>query len=242
MLAYLALCVTLFIRPAGGRVWFFGDRALLVAILFFAAPGLWRATSRWPPGTGRGGRAGPALAPPDWLRRYGGLISIVLCLRDHQHAHRLLYSTLTGRASACWGWVTIISTFITGIALEGKSGWCAAAPARCWPSRASISSQRPRQTSRQPLRALRRGARRTATTSGPASPTRRTCTKPTRTWTAPRKLFVSALPGCVLGFFSPSETTPASRFPRFTAAGRVLRGQRQAGKRCRRCWPVEHTP
>ena len=42
VLAYIALCVTLFIRPAGGQFWFFKVIVPLLPILFFTAPGLWR--------------------------------------------------------------------------------------------------------------------------------------------------------------------------------------------------------
>jgi nitrite reductase (NADH) large subunit len=42
VLAYLALCVALFIRPAGGQFWFFKVIVPLLPILFFTAPGLWR--------------------------------------------------------------------------------------------------------------------------------------------------------------------------------------------------------
>src|SRR5207253_2965857 len=40
--AYVALCVGLFVRPAGGLFWFFKVIIPLLPILFFVAPGLWR--------------------------------------------------------------------------------------------------------------------------------------------------------------------------------------------------------
>ena len=40
--AYIALCVALFVRPAGGLFWFFKVVVPLLPITFFVAPGLWR--------------------------------------------------------------------------------------------------------------------------------------------------------------------------------------------------------
>jgi hypothetical protein len=42
VLAYVALCIALFIRPAGGLFVFFKVIVPLLPILFFVAPGLWR--------------------------------------------------------------------------------------------------------------------------------------------------------------------------------------------------------
>ena len=94
----------------------------------------------------------------------------------------------------------------------------AAASAHC--CRCNGSTGRPRSSSSRTAtvnRALR--ARRTATTSSHSRPIRRTCTIRIRTGAAPRKLFVGALPGFVLGFFTLLTATAGT--PALTLYGRL---------------------
>ena len=199
VLAYLALCVTLFIRPAGGQFWFFKVIVPLLPILFFTAPGLWRnicplAASNQAP---RWFGFTRALTPPDWLRRYGAVISIVLFFGIT--STRIAFFNSNGAGLSVLLLVTILGAFITGIAFKGKSGWC---------------------SSTCPLLPLQRVYGQTPFANVPNSHCQPCvgCTKncydfrpsaayqadlhdPDPNWSAPRKLFVSALPGYVLGFF-----------------------------------------
>ena len=186
-------------RPAGGQFWFFKVIVPLLPILFFTAPGLWRnicplAASNQAP---RWFSFTRALTPPDWLRRYGALISIVLFFGIT--STRIAFFNSNGAGLSVLLLVTIIGAFITGFAFKGKSGWC---------------------SSTCPLLPLQRVYGQTPFVKVPNSHCQPCvgCTKncydfrpsvayqadlhePDPNWTAPRKLFVSALPGFVLGFF-----------------------------------------
>ncbi len=199
VLAYIALCITLFIRPAGGQFWFFKVIVPLLPILFFTAPGLWRnicplAASNQAP---RWFGFTRAFTPPDWLRRYGAIISIVLFFGIT--STRIAFFNSNGAGLSVLLLVTIIGAFITGFMFKGKSGWC---------------------TSTCPLLPLQRVYGQTPFAKVPNSHCQPCvgCTKncydfrpsvayqadlhdPDPNWSAPRKLFVSALPGFVLGFF-----------------------------------------
>jgi len=199
VLAYLVLCAFLFIRPSGGQFWFFKVVVPLLPILFFTAPGLWRnicplaAANQAPRVLG----FTRAFTPPEWLRRYGVVISIVLFFGIT--STRIAFFNANGAGLSVLLSLTIINAFIAGIAFKGKSGWCS-----------SIC----------PLLPLQRVYGQTPFAKVPNSHCQPCvgCTKncydfrpsvayqadlhePDPAWTAPRKLFVSALPGFVLGFF-----------------------------------------
>ncbi len=199
VLAYIALCVALFVSPSGGQFAFFKVIVPLLPILFFTAPGLWRnicplAASNQAPrvfGFTRG------FTPPEWLRRYGALISIVLFFGIT--STRIAFFNTNGAGLSVLLSLTIVNAFIAGLWFKGKSGWCS-----------SIC----------PLLPLQRVYGQTPFVNVPNSHCQPCvgCTKncydfrpsvayqadlhdPDPGWTAPRKLFVSALPGYVLGFF-----------------------------------------
>jgi nitrite reductase (NADH) large subunit len=199
VLAYIALCVTLFIRPSGGQFWFFKVVVPLLPILFFTAPGLWRnicplaAANQAPRVLG----FTRAFTTPQWLRRYGVLISIVLFFGIT--STRIAFFNANGAGLSVLLSLTILSAFFAGIAFKGKSGWCS-----------SIC----------PLLPLQRVYGQTPFVKVPNSHCQPCvgCTKncydfrpsvayqadlhePDPAWTSPRKLFASALPGFVLGFF-----------------------------------------
>jgi nitrite reductase (NADH) large subunit len=199
VLAYITLCVTLWIFPAGGQFWFFKVIVPLLPILFFTAPGLWRnicplAASNQAPRVLGFTRA---LTPPEWLRRYGAIISIVLFFGIT--STRIAFFNTNGAGLSVLLSLTIIGAFLTGFMFKGKSGWC---------------------TSTCPLLPLQRVYGQTPFAKVPNSHCQPCvgCTKncydfrpsvayqadmhdPDPSWSAPRKLFVSALPGFVLGFF-----------------------------------------
>ena len=199
VLAYIALCAALFTAPSGGQFAFFKVIVPLLPILFFTAPGLWRnicplAASNQAPrvlGLTR------AFTPPEWLRRYGALISIVLFFGIT--ITRIAFFNTNGAGLSVLLSLTIVSAFVAGITFKGKSGWCS-----------SIC----------PLLTLQRAYGQTPFANVPNSHCQPCvgCTKncydfrpsvayqadlhdPDPSWTGPRKLFVSALPGFVLGFF-----------------------------------------
>jgi NADPH-dependent 2,4-dienoyl-CoA reductase/sulfur reductase-like enzyme/ferredoxin len=199
VLLYLALCVGLWIRPAGGQFWFFQVIVPLLPILFFTAPGLWRnicplaAANQTPRVRG----FTKALTVPDWLRRYGALISIFLFFGIT--STRIAFFNASARGLSILLSLTILNAFVAGWMFKGKSGWC---------------------TSVCPLLPLQRAYGQTPFAKVPNSHCQPCvgCTKncydfrpsvayqadmhdPDPQWSAPRKLFVSALPGFVLGFF-----------------------------------------
>ena len=196
---YLALCVGLFVRPAGGLFWLFKVVIPLLPILFFVAPGLWRnicplAASNQTPrvfGFTRG------LTAPRWLARWGYVVAIALFLGIA--ASRLAFFNTSGTGTGVLLLAVIVAAFFGGLFLKGKSGWCS-----------SIC----------PLLPLQRVYGQTPFVTVPNSHCQPClgCTKncydfnprvayqadlhdPDPNWSATRKLFASALPGFVLGFF-----------------------------------------
>ncbi len=199
VLAYVALCVTLWFRPAGGQFWFFKVVVPLLPILFFTAPGLWRnicplaAANQAPRVLG----FTRAFTAPEWFRKYGVLISIVLFFGIT--STRIAFFNANGAGLSALLSLTILSAFFAGVTFKGKSGWCSSV---C------------------PLLPLQRVYGQTPFAKVPNSHCQPCvgCTKncydfrpsvayqadlhePDPAWTSPRKLFVSALPGFVLGFF-----------------------------------------
>jgi len=205
VLCYLALCVALFVRPEGGLFTFFKVIVPLLPILFFTAPGLWRnicplAAANQAP---RWFDFSRAFTPPEWLRKYGVVISIVLFFGIT--GARLALFNISGTATGVLLSLTIINAFIAGVAFKGKSGWCS-----------SIC----------PLLPLQRVYGQTPFAKVPNSHCQPCvgCTKncydfrpsvayqadlhePDPAWTGPRRLFVAALPGFVLGFFTLLHST-----------------------------------
>jgi nitrite reductase (NADH) large subunit len=199
VLAYLALCVSLFVAPSGGLFAFFKVVVPLLPILFFVAPGLWRnicplaAANQAPRVLG----FSRALTAPDWLRRYGAIIAVTLFFGIT--AARIAFFNANGAGLAVLLLLTIINAFIAGLSFKGKSGWC---------------------SSMCPLLPLQRVYGQTPFANVPNSHCQPCvgCTKncydfrpsvayqadmhdQDPEWTAPRKFFVAALPGYVLGFF-----------------------------------------
>jgi nitrite reductase (NADH) large subunit len=205
VLAYLALCVALFVRPAGGLFVFFGVIVPLLPITFFVAPGLWRnicplaAANQVPRVLG----FTRALTTPEGFRRRAFLVAMVLFFGIA--GARLAVFNGSGLATGVLLAVIIASAFVGGVLFKGKSGWCSQI---C------------------PLLALQRVYGQTPFVRVPNSHCRPcvACTKDCydfqpisayqadlheddAVWTGPRKLFVAALPGFVLGFFTLLHST-----------------------------------
>src|SRR6201993_3969718 len=200
VLAYLAVVVTLFVRPAAGLFIFFRVIVPLWPVLFFVAPGVWRnicplAASNQIPRVAGFTRAGNA---PGWLARNGFLISVTLFFGIA--GARIAGLDSNGPAMGVVLAVIIASAFTGGVLLKGKSGWCSSV---C------------------PLLPLQRAYGQTPFVTSPNSHCRPCvgCTKncydfkpraawqadmadPDPKWSAPRMLFTAALPGFILGFFT----------------------------------------
>ncbi len=199
VLAYVALVVALFVRPAGGLFVFFGVIVPLLPLLFFVAPGVWRntcplaAVNQAPRVLGftRGATV------PEWWQRRAFIVAMVLFFGIA--GARLAVFNGSGPATGALLAVVIVSAFLGGFLFKGKSGWCSQI---C------------------PLLPLQRVYGQTPYVRSPNSHCRPcvACTKncydfqplsayqadlheDDPVWTAPRKLFVAALPGFVLGFF-----------------------------------------
>jgi len=200
VLAYLALVVGLFVRPAGALFAFFKVVVPLLPILFFVAPGLWRnlcplAAANQAPRVLHFTRA---FTPPAWLRRYGFVVAIVLFFGIT--SARIALFNASGQATGILLAVTIVNAFVAGLFFKGKSGWC---------------------SSMCPLLPLQRVYGQTPFLTVPNSHCQPCvgCTKncydfkpqvayqadlhdADHGWVSPRKLFAAALPGFVLGFFT----------------------------------------
>ena len=200
IVAYIALCVAMFIRPAGALFTFFKVIVPLLPILFFVAPGLWRnicplAAANQTPRVLGFSRAGTA---PDWLRKRSFIVASVLFFGIA--GARLALFNNNASATGVLLSLTIINAFIAGLVFTGKSGWC---------------------SSMCPLLPLQRVYGQTPFVVVPNSHCNPcvSCTtncfdfkpqpafqadlhNPDPQWSGPRKLFASALPGFVLGFFT----------------------------------------
>ncbi len=91
-------------------------------ILYFVAPGLWRnicplaAANQAPRVLG----FSRALAAPQWLRRYGAIISITLFFGIT--AARIAFFNASGAGLGVLLLLTIVNAFIAGVSFKGKSG------------------------------------------------------------------------------------------------------------------------
>ncbi|WP_018333235.1 FAD-dependent oxidoreductase [Actinomycetospora chiangmaiensis] len=199
VLLYVALCVALFVAPSTGLFWFFGVIVPLLPILFFTAPGLWRnicplAASNQAPrvlGFTRGGTV------PEWLRRRGYLVAITLFFGIT--GARLAIFNVNGAATGILLSITIVNALLAGFFFKGKSGWCSSICPLLPLQR--VYGQTPfakvPNSHCQPCVACTKNCY----DFQPAAAYQADLHEPDPEWTAPRRLFVGALPGFVLGFF-----------------------------------------
>jgi nitrite reductase (NADH) large subunit len=196
---YLAVIVTMFVRPAAGLFIFFGVIVPLWPILFLVAPGLWRnicplaAANQIPRVSG----FSRALNPPDWLRERGYLIAVTLFFGIA--GARLAGLDKTGPAMGLVLAVIVMSAFLGGLAFKGKSGWCSSICPLLPLQRAY--GQTPYVTVPNGHCATCVGCAKNCYDFRPRAAYQADMADPDPRWSAPRKLFVAALPGFVLGFF-----------------------------------------
>ncbi|WP_220794400.1 FAD-dependent oxidoreductase [Nocardioides pelophilus] len=197
--AYLSLAGVLVVWPDTGLRLFFGIVVPLLPALFFLAPGVWRNICPLSSANQSARVLGFSLArtAPRWVRERGYLLAMTLFFGIA--GARLALFNDSGTATAVLLLAVITAAFAGGVLFKGKSGWCS-----------SIC----------PLLPLQRLYGQTPFVLSPNSHCRPclACTRncydfqpqlaqqadlhdPDPTWHQPRRLFASALPGFVLGFF-----------------------------------------
>ena len=195
----LALIAVMFVRPAAGLFVFFQVIVPLLPILFLVAPGLWRnvcplaASNQLPRvlGISRGRTA------PNWLRNRGYLIAVTLFVG-------IAGARLAGldRSGAAMGIVlgSVLATAIAGgLLFKGKSGWCSSVCPLLPLQR--VYGQTPFVTVPNTHCATCVGCAKNCYDFKPRAAYHADLAESDPGWSGPRKLFVAALPGFVLGFF-----------------------------------------
>jgi nitrite reductase (NADH) large subunit len=197
--SYLTLAGVLLVWPDTGLRIFFGIVIPLLPALFFLAPGVWRNICPLSSANQSARVLGFSLGrtAPTWMRERGYLLAITLFFGIA--GARLAVFNDSGTATAALLLCVIGSAFAGGVLFKGKSGWCS-----------SIC----------PLLPVQRLYGQTPFVLSPNSHCRPclACTRncydfqpqlaqqadlhdPDLRWQQPRRLFASALPGFVLGFF-----------------------------------------
>ncbi len=200
MLAYLAVIVAMFVRPAGGLFAFFGVVVPLLPGLFLTAPGLWRnscplAAANQVPRVLRFTRG---RTPPEWLRKRGYLVSVTLFFGIA--GARLAGLDRNGVAAGLVLGAVAVAAFTGGFVYKGKSGWCSTICPLFALQRAY--GQTPFVTVPNSHCQPCVGCAKNCFDFQPRSAYQSDLADPERSWSAPRKLFAAALPGFVLGFFT----------------------------------------
>ncbi|AYF74124.1 FHA domain-containing protein [Nocardia yunnanensis] len=195
---FLTLVVTMFVRPAAGLFWFFKVVVPILPGLFLIAPGLWRntcplaATNQLPRLFG----FTRAATPPGWMQRRGYLVAVALFFGIA--GSRLAGLDRSGIATGAVLCAVLLAAFTGGVAFKGKSGWCS-----------SICPLFPLQRAygQTPFVTIANnhcrpcvGCAKNCYDFKPRAAYQADMADPERGWSAPRKLFVAALPGFVLGF------------------------------------------
>ncbi|MFE3023180.1 FAD-dependent oxidoreductase [Nocardia tengchongensis] len=196
--AYLALIVTMFVRPAGGLFVFFKIVVPLLPGLFLIAPGLWRntcplaATNQLP----RLLRFTRAATAPAWLQQRGYLIAVALFfgIAGSRAAGLDRSGTATGIVLSA----VLLAAFTGGIAFKGKSGWCSSI-CPLFPLQ-RVYGQAPFVTIANNHCQPCVGCAKNCFDFKPRAAYQADMADPDPGWSAPRKLFAAALPGFVLGF------------------------------------------
>lgn len=199
VVSYLALAAVLVVWPETGLRIFFGVVIPLLPVLFFLAPGIWRNICPLSSANQSARVLGFTLGrtAPRWIQERGYLLAMTLFFGIA--GARLAVFNDSGTATAVLLLCVIGAAFAGGVLFKGKSGWCS-----------SIC----------PLLPVQRLYGQTPFVLSPNSHCRPclACTRncydfqpqlaqqadlhdPDARWHQPRRLFASALPGFILGFF-----------------------------------------
>lgn len=195
---FLALVVTLFVRPAAGLFWFFKVVVPILPGLFLIAPGLWRntcplaATNQLPRLFG----FTRAATPPVWMQRRGYLIAVALFFGIA--GSRVAGLDRSGIATGAVLSAVLVAAFTGGVAFKGKSGWCSSI-CPLFPLQ-RVYGQTPFVTIANNHCRPCVGCAKNCFDFKPRAAYQADMADPDPGWSAPRKLFAAALPGFVLGF------------------------------------------
>jgi NADPH-dependent 2,4-dienoyl-CoA reductase/sulfur reductase-like enzyme/ferredoxin len=113
-----------FVDPKLGILIFWSFFIPIVPLWFFVLPGLWRnvcpmATLNQTP---REQKFTLGLTPPDWLRRYGFVISVIIFLAAAS-TRKVLFNTNATALGIVLA-ASLLSAFLGGYIFKGKGGWC----------------------------------------------------------------------------------------------------------------------
>lgn len=214
VIAYCSLIVTLFVYPAAGLFVFFGIIVPLLPVLFLTAPGLWRnvcplaATNQVPRLFG----FSRAISPPGWLRNRGYLVAMALFfgIAGARLAGLDSHGAATGVVLAAVG----LAAFTGGVIFAGKSGWCSSI-CPLFPLQRAYG-QTPYVTVANSHCPTCVGCAKNCYDFSPRAAYEADLADEDHSWTAARKLFVAALPGFILGFFTMAtraDLAPIEKYP-----------------------------
>ncbi len=200
ILAYFAVILTLFIRPAGGLFVFFGIIVPLWPALFFVAPGVWRNICPLAAGNQIPRVAGfsRARTAPGWWSRSSFLMAATLFFGIA--GARIAGLDRNGPAMGIVLALIIASAFTGGVLFKGKSGWCSSICPLLPLQRAY--GQTPFVTSPNSHCRPCVGCAKNCYDFKPRAAWQADMADPEPRWSAPRMFFAAALPGFVLGFFA----------------------------------------
>ena len=190
----------MFVRPAAGLFAFFEVIVPLLPILFLVAPGLWRnvcplaASNQLPRVRGftRGRTA------PNWLRNRGYLIAVTLFVGIA--GARLAGLDRSGAAMGIVLGAALAAAIAGGFLFKGKSGWCSSICPLLPLQR--VYGQTPFVTVPNTHCTTCVGCAKNCYDFKPRAAYQADLADSDPGWSGPRKLFVAALPGFVLGFFT----------------------------------------
>jgi NADPH-dependent 2,4-dienoyl-CoA reductase/sulfur reductase-like enzyme/ferredoxin len=197
--AYLTVIALLFLRPAAGLFVMFHVIVPVLPILFFVAPGLWRnicpmaASNQMPRVLGVGGTR----AVPDWLRKRGYLIAVAGFFGIA--GARLAGLDQHGAAMGAVLVAVIVTAITGGLVFKGKSGWCSSICPLLPLQR--VYGQTPFVTVPNSHCTSCVGCAKNCYDFKPRAAWQADMADEDKGWSGPRKLFVAALPGFVIGFF-----------------------------------------
>lgn len=204
VVVFLGLCVTLFVRPAGGLFFFWRVLVPLLPLTFLLAPGLWRnvcplaAANQAPRVFGfTRGKAQPAL-----LRNRGYVVAIV-AFAGIVTTRKPLFDK-NGAALAALLLFLITAAFVTGTRWKGKSGWCSSICPLLPVQR--LYGQTPFVTVPNSHCQPCVGCTKNCYDFNPGAAYLADMHDPAPDWSASRRLFAGAFPGMVYGF----STVPAT--------------------------------
>lgn len=196
---YLVAIAAMFVRPSAGLFLFYGVVVPLLPAVFLFAPGAWRnscplaAVNQIPRKRG----FSRELHPPAWLNSRGYLISAALFFAIA--GARLAGLDQNGIATGIVLLSVLAAAFAGGFRYRGKSGWCSTICPLFALQR--VYGQTPFVTARNAHCEPCVNCAKHCFDRQPRSAYQADLADPAVSWSGPRRVFVAALPGFVLGFF-----------------------------------------